>query len=374
MSSALERLEVRSLRCFTEAVLEPAPEGITVLSGPNGCGKTTLLEAIGFLATQRSLRGAPKEALVRQGEPAAFLRGRFSASGRPLVVEAEVRSSGRTQVVRNGQRLSSRRALAEELAITVFSPEDLGLLQGPPSRRRQLLDDAVVQLEPPMTGAIEDFERCLRQRNALLRQVTPGKRSRFGTWSTSLDVWDQRTAQAGEAVAAARERVVRRLAGHVASTYHVLAGKEAGNISLYYERSFSGALSDALMTARLEDLARGVTTVGPHHDDLHVFLEGRHARHQASQGEQRCLALALRVGVHHLATEVRGAAPVLVLDDVLSELDEQRSAALFTAVPVGQTLLSTATTLPGGLAPAAQVDVAVLGSPLGATGTEGPSW
>jgi DNA replication and repair protein RecF len=187
---------------------------------------------------------------------------------------------------------------------------------------------------------VEETERVLRQRGALLRQA--GGRLSAEVTST-LEVWDARLAASGAALASAREALVEELDPLVRAACTDLAGtaEEAG-VRLRYRRSWDGELAEALERARGEDLRRQVTTVGPHRDDLELSLSGRPARTQASQGEQRTVALGLRLAAHHLAATGRPEPPVLLLDDVFSELDHARAAALVAQLPRGQVLLTTA--------------------------------
>jgi DNA replication and repair protein RecF len=352
----LRRLHLTDFRSFGKATFEPGPEGTTVLSGPNGTGKTTILEAVAYLGTQRSFRGAPKEAMVRTGCDRAVVRAELSRQEAPVLVEAEVAVTGRSRTQVNRQPARSRRDLAEAVPVTVFSPDDLGVVRAGPSRRRELLDDALGLLDPAGSALTDEVERVLRQRGALLRQA--GGRATAEVAST-LDVWDERLASAGTELVVARESLVASLAPFVSESYASLAAGSlsAGAVTLFYRRSWDGSLADALASGRREDLRRGATGTGPHRDDLALAIDGRDARLQASQGEQRCLALALRLGVHRLVTSRSDSPPILLLDDVFSELDPFRARALVHELPAGQALLTTAVPLPEGVSVAATVDV-----------------
>jgi DNA replication and repair protein RecF len=365
----LRTLELTDFRAFAEAVFAPDPEGTTVIVGPNGAGKTTVLEAVAYLGTQRSFRGAPKEAMVRTGSRRAIVRAELDTAGRAVLVEAEVSLDGRSRAQVNRQAVRARRDLAEAVPVTVFSPADLAVVQGGPVRRRDLLDDALRLLDPTAAARIDEVERVLRQRAALLRQAG-GRLS--PEVATTLDVWDERLAAAGTALADSREALTGRLHPAVDESYAALAGAGADRVTLAYRRSWEGALGDVLAAERAVDLRRAVTGSGPHRDDLEALLAARDTRVQASQGEQRCLALALRLGVHRLVTAELGAPPVLLLDDVFSELDPDRSRALVHELPPGQALLTTAAPLPEGVAVAATVEVASLGSRPGLAGPAGP--
>ncbi|HET9689510.1 MAG TPA: DNA replication/repair protein RecF [Acidimicrobiales bacterium] len=351
----LERLWLADFRSYAAAELAPDPDGLTVVVGDNGEGKTNLLEAVAYLSTGRSFRGAPGEALVRAGSPTAVVRAEVERAGRRLLVEAELKAVGRDRVQVNRQPLRRTRDLLDALQVTVFAPDDLALVKGGPSTRRDFLDDLLVALHPRHDATRSEVDRVLRQRGALLKQA--GGRPTPEVTAT-LDVWDAKLAAAGEALVAARAGLVAALEPVAGGAYREVAAGAAGRgrdgIGLVYTRSWSGDLASALAAARGDDLRRGVSTVGPHRDELELQVGGLPARTHASQGEQRSLALALRLAGHRVVTGRLETAPVLLLDDVFSELDPDRSAALLRALPPGQALLTTATGVPAG-APAAKV-------------------
>jgi len=356
----LTQLSMIDFRLFAEAVFEPATEGTTVLTGPNGSGKTTVLEAVAFLGSQRSFRGASRDAMIRGGLERGYVRAELSDAGRKVTVETELtRGPGESRAQVNRQR--ARRAdLAAAVPVTVFSPDDLAVVQGGPAARRRLLDDALASLDRRAAIAVEDTDRALRQRSALLRQ-SGGRRT--PEIDATLDVWDERLIKAATALVGARRALLEELAPLAAAAYATLAdAPDAVGVRLRYEQSWEGPFDVALAKRRNEDLRRGATTAGPHRDDVAVELEGRDSRVQASQGEQRCLALALRLGLHHLLTARLGRPPILLLDDVFSELDSDRSRALVRQLPRGQSLLSTAVPLPDPMEVALIVDVRRLGS------------
>ena len=367
----LRRLWLTDFRSYESAELEPDPDGLTVIRGPNGQGKTNLLEAVAWLATMESFRGAPRDALVRRGAPRAVLRAEGVREGRRLLVEAEIPVRGRERVMFNRQPLRRSRDLLGALRVSVFSPADLEMIQGAPASRRDLLDDALVALATKNDALRADVDKVLRQRGALLKQSDGRSTPEI---ESTLDVWDAKLAELGTALARARADLVTSLAPVVSGAYRSLAGAGSvglvgaaggpgsnpagagpGDVSLRYCRSWDGELGAALLAARREDLRRGVSTVGPHRDDVEVLLAGMPARTHASQGEQRGLALALRLGVHSLVTESAGSPPLLLLDDVFSELDPDRSAALVRLLPPGQALVTTAGALPEGWNAGAEV-------------------
>lgn len=350
---AVAALWLTDFRCFEETTFEPDPAGLTVLQGPNGAGKTSVLEAITWLAGQRSFRGAGRDALVRRGCDRAVLRAETRLGERQLLAEAELPLEGTARVWLNRQLVRRRAQMAEALRVSVFSPEDLVIVQGGPAARRHYLDEALADRHPRYEALVDEVERILRQRGALLRHAPSGRGG--GDVLSTLDVWDERLASAGEALAQARRELCEDLLPLVNQAYQALAGHDEDGVaaatSLEYRQSWSGSLGEALAAVRDEDLRRQLTTVGPHRDDLEIALGGRPVRTQASQGEQRSAALALRLATHQLATAEHGQPPVLLLDDVFSELDPRRAGALVSQLPTGQVLLTTAVDPPPVVSP-----------------------
>ncbi|MCC5951492.1 MAG: DNA replication/repair protein RecF [Acidimicrobiia bacterium] len=367
----MQRLWLTDFRNFASAELE-LDEGLTVVIGRNGQGKTNLLEAVAYLAELGSFRGVSTDDLVRAGMPSAVVRAEGERDGRSLLVEAEINRVGRNRVMVNRQRLQRSRDLLGAMRVSVFAPDDLAVVKGGPGLRRDYLDATLVSARPRLDELRLALEKILRQRNALLRQ-SGGRLS--DDVAVTLDVWDARLAETGEKLAAARAALVERLAPAVAAAYERLA-EVPSEVSVRYEPWWrQEGLAAALVVGRDEDLRRGVTGVGPHRDDLELAIGGMPARSQASQGEQRTLALALRLAAHEVVTDEAGSAPVLLLDDVFSELDPARQAALVRWLPEGQTLLTTAGDLPAGIAPGRvlTVEAGTLrpGGPGGGDGVDG---
>lgn len=350
----VDELWLTDFRSYPEAHARFAP-GVTAVLGSNGQGKTNLVEAVAFLATTGSFRGAPTDALVRSGAETAVIRAVAEREQRELLVEAELAVAGRTRIQVNRQRLGRSKDLLGAIRVTVFSPDDLELVKGGPAERRRLLDDLLVAVHPRNDQLRTDVDKVLRQRNALLRQA--GGRISPDVAST-LDVWDARLAAAGDALGAARRRLVEEMAERLSRAYQTVAGSPVGIEARYDPAWLVGGLSEALDAARADDIRRGVTTVGPHRDELELRIGGLPARTHASQGEQRSMAFALRMVGHRLVTDAVGVPPVLILDDVFSELDPARSRALLDAIPTAQTILTTAGVLPAGVTPEVVLTIA----------------
>ncbi|MCH2412306.1 MAG: DNA replication/repair protein RecF [Acidimicrobiales bacterium] len=321
-------------------------DGRTAVVGNNAQGKTNLMEALAWLATASSFRGVPTEALVRTGAERAILRAEVENGGRTTLLEVELAASGRNRMQVNRNPVTRVRDLLGHFVATVFGPDDLVLVKGGPAGRRRYLDDLLVALHPRHHGLVTALERILRQRNALLRPAG-GRMTR--EIASTLDVWDDKLAGVGDEFGCARRDLVVLLRPEIVDILDAL-GDGTRAATLDYESDWLDAgLGSALAAARADDIRRGVTTVGPHRDDLGIRLGGLPSRTHASQGEQRSLALALRLGGHRILGERLGVDPVIILDDVFSELDPGRAGRLVGLLPSTQVLITAAGTLPPGI-------------------------
>jgi len=343
----LRWLELGSFRGWQFLRFEPGA-GVNVLIGDNGTGKTSVLEAIGYLASLKSFRGAPDASLVGEGASEAIVRGEFSSEGRTSLVEVAVPAAGRRSVLLDGKRPKGRAEVAERVALVAFLPDDLDLVKRGPGYRRDYLDDVATQVWPVAAAEFTEYEKTVRQRSALLR-----REGRHADGMT-LDVLDERLASLGSAVLARRLAVAALLEPVVAGLYGHLS-ERPGRVEWRYEAAGLGQpdgesaaavlmplLAEALAGARRGDMERRVTTVGPHRDELVILVDGRDARTRASQGEQRSIALGLRVAAYRVLLERRQTPPVLLLDDVFSELDPGRGERLVGQLPAGQVFVTSA--------------------------------
>jgi DNA replication and repair protein RecF len=338
-------ISLAEFRSYTALEWTPDP-GVNVLVGHNGAGKTNLLEGIGYLSTLRSFRGAPDEAMVAVGADSAFVRGEVVDGDSSSVIEIELRRRGGRRALVNTQRLARAADLLGHVRLVAFLPEDLDIVKRGPSYRRDFLDDLAVQLWPGSHVDQAEFDRALRQRNAFLKHG--------GGDDVTLSVWDERLSQAGGKVMARRARAVHAVLTYLADAHATVAGG-AASVGVEYRSDWGGtldidvssgelaaALASELAARRRQDRERRVTTAGPHRDEPVLLLDDRDARYQASQGEQRTIALALRLASHLAIGEVAGVSAVLLLDDVFSELDPERAGALTGALPSAQTFVTTA--------------------------------
>jgi DNA replication and repair protein RecF len=348
----VRRIELVDFRSYERIELDLDP-GVSVLVGPNGTGKTNLVEALGYVATLGSHRVATDAPLVRAGASAAVIRCAVMHDGRELLVELEI-VPGRANRARLGRSPVRRaRDVLGALRLVLFAPEDLELVRGDPAERRRYLDDLLVARLPRYAGVRADYERVVKQRNALLRTAYLARKtggSRGGDLST-LDVWDTHLARHGAELIAGRLELVDALAPHVAKAYDaVAAGRGAAGIayrssldiadSAVDRAALRAALAAALAQSRPSEVERGVTLVGPHRDDLTLTLGSLPARGYASHGESWSFALALRLAAYDVL-RAEGIEPVLVLDDVFAELDSGRRARLAELVGGAHQVLVT---------------------------------
>jgi DNA replication and repair protein RecF len=347
-------LELVDFRSYERVVVEFEP-GCSVLTGANGVGKTNLVEALGYVATLSSHRVAADAPLVRAGATTAVVRAEIIHHGRLLRVELSIEPGRANRARLNGSPVRRARDIIGALRMVLFAPEDLALVRGDPAERRRYLDDLLVSRLPRYAGVRADYERVLKQRNALLRTAYLARKTGAGERDLStLDVWDAHLAEHGATLLAGRMELCTALAPHVAKAYDAVASGRGAAASLAYRSGVEAvggapdrpalreALAGALAAARAGEVERGVTLVGPHRDDLLLSLGDLPARGYASHGEMWSFALALRLAGYDLL-RAEGVEPVLLLDDVFAELDASRRQRLAALVEgAGQLLVTCA--------------------------------
>jgi DNA replication and repair protein RecF len=346
----VRRVELTDFRSYERVAVDLDP-GVTVLVGQNGMGKTNLVEAIGYVATLDSHRVATDAPLVRAGAASAVIRCAIVHDGRELLVELEIVPGKANRARLNRSPVRRAREVLGALRMVLFAPEDLELVRGDPSERRRYLDDLLVARQPRYAGVRADYDRVVKQRNALLRTayLTRKVGGSRGQDLSTLAVWDQHLAHHGAELLAGRLELVTALAPHVAKAYDaVAAGRAAATISYAAKlgevtadrAAVERALLASLAERRPAEIERGVTLVGPHRDDLILTLGDLPARGYASHGESWSFALALRLAAYDLLRS-DGIEPVLVLDDVFAELDAGRRDRLAALVAEAAQLIVT---------------------------------
>ena len=347
----LTRLALTDFRSYPELSLELGP-GVTTFSGPNGEGKTNLVEAIGYLATLGSHRVALDAPLVRAGAERAVVRAVVVRDGRDTVLEVEISPGRANRAKLGGAPVPKPREILGALRTVLFAPEDLALVKGDPSDRRRFLDELLVARYPRYAAVRADYDRVLKQRNALLKSASAARRQ-GGSALRTLDVWDQHLAEAGAALLAGRHDLVEGLRPLLDKAYTAVS-RGGGPVGVAYKSSLpddvaetadrellAAALAAGLAAVRDQELDRGITLVGPHRDDLTLTLGELPAKGYASHGESWSVALALRLAAYDLLRG-DGGEPVLILDDVFAELDDSRRTQLAEVVAPAEQVLVTA--------------------------------
>jgi DNA replication and repair protein RecF len=378
----LRHLSLTDFRSYASADVPLSP-GVTVLLGRNGQGKTNLVEAAGYVATLGSHRVAQDAPLVRAGAESAVIRAAVVRDGHETLVELEVVPGRANKARLNRSPVTRQRDVLGSLRTVLFAPEDLSLVKGDPSERRRMLDDLLVARQPRWAGVRADYDRALRQRNALLRSATPlwreirpgrgrGAGPRLAPGETleearasaldTLGVFDSHLAQIGGALVYARLRLLRDLGPYLAEAYATISDSDTLADATYRSSLVAGtpvatqiaeghvpeqeqvvqAILESMAQLRSQEQERGVSLVGPHRDDLLLQLGDLPAKGYASHGESWSLALALRLGGFHLLRHDLGTDPVLILDDVFAELDSGRRERLADIVASCEQVLVTA--------------------------------
>lgn len=383
----LEKLSLTDFRSYAQVDLDLEP-GVTVLVGSNGIGKTNLMEAIGYLATLNSHRVSTDAPLLRFGAERAMIRAKLVRGEQSTVLELEINAARANRGRINRSNPVRARDLLGICQTVLFAPEDLALVKGDPSSRRRFLDELLVSLMPRHAATRSDYDRVLKQRNALLKSARAGK---FSTGhEATLDVWDQHMARAGAELLHARLELVDRLQPHLKNAYAQLTdgSKEAAAV---YRSTLQDILDDdgatskpaesrpeggtdsddtaaatpvlaedlrllsveqlteryiqAFAAARRKELERGISLVGPHRDELELVLGSAPAKGYASHGETWSMCLSLRLASYYVMLDdarTGGSPPILILDDVFAELDVQRRRKLAAIVSGAEQVLVTA--------------------------------
>ena len=328
--------------------------GVTTFVGSNGQGKTNLVEAIGYLATLGSHRVATDAPLVRTGATQGIIRCEVVNDERVIMIELAINPGAANKARINRSPVPKVRDVLGLLRTVLFAPEDLALVKGDPSERRRFLDDLLVQRTPRLAGTRSDYERTLKQRNALLKSSSIARRSASTEMLRTLEVWDEQLAAFGSELVAARISLLDDLINLGREKYSFISGDDETLFGMKYvsalgvdtpllldRESWKLAILDAIRNKRKEELDRGLTLIGPHRDDILLTLGQMPAKGYASHGESWSIALALRLASFDLL-RADGVDPVLILDDVFAELDVSRRQRLAEQVSTATQVLITA--------------------------------
>lgn len=333
----LSALRLSQYRNIERLELEPGPR-FNVFYGDNGAGKSNLLEAVYYLAALKSFRGAKAADLVRRGEERALIEGRVEKPPLPSTYRAQLSRTAPRVLSLDGQRPRSIATWISSVQVVMFHPGDNDLMTGPPEGRRAFIDRVIEQMDATYAAALREYQRALRSRNQLLK-VEEGRDVR------AIRAYDEILAAAGSVIGLTREQVLADLTARAIETF-ARVNAEGAKLEVHYEPRCEPtveALRRAYEQSIEKDLLRGFTAEGPHADEIAFSFEGSPARHRASQGQQRAIVLAFKLAELDLLAERTNAVPILLLDDVSSELDRTRNEHLFEQIAKigGQAFLTT---------------------------------
>ncbi len=334
----VQALQLDSFRSYNEVLIEFSP-GVNIFIGQNGQGKTNIVEAIYYLATLTSHRVASEIPLVSSGKTSAVIRARINEEDRAVAIDLEITPGKTNRAKLNGSLLPRVRDILGIVRVIMFAPEDLALVKGDPSERRNFIDQTLTQRTPRFSGVKTDYEKVLRQRNALLKSF-----NRENVDST-LEVWNEQLAKLGAEITHTRIQFIRDLKPFIRNRYHSISGAEkavssseilldyqskyltGSNIEILTQSEIENLILEELATRKKDELIRGVTLVGPHRDELFIGLGELPLKGYASHGESWSASLALRVASADVL-KADGIEPILILDDVFAELDVMRRATI----------------------------------------------
>ena len=335
----IKKLELTNFRSYKELSLELAP-GVSTFIGDNGCGKTNIAEAIIYLSFLSSHRVSSNQPLIALGHDQAIIRSEITREDRTLQVDLEINVNKANRARLNQNPTRSQREILGACQVIYFSPEDLDLVRGDPNQRRDFLDKLLITRTPRIAGVIADYERVVKQRNALLKTRSS---------ANALAPWSEQLINFGAQLTAERIALVEALNPWVAKNYANLNEVKAASIA--YKSSTEGlttnveknaqSLTERLAEVSYQEIERGTTLIGPHRDDLILTIGDFPAKGYASHGESWSMAISLRIGSFNLLKS-EGAEPILILDDIFAELDTFRRQQLTSVAQIAEQTIITA--------------------------------
>ena len=360
----VKKVRLTNFRNYKTAEVELSP-GVNLFFGPNGQGKTNLVEAVNFFASLSSHRVAGHTPLIRQGEQSAIISLDLAHQERELLLEYEINNDSPNRARLNKSPVQKPKDILGHLNSVIFAPEDIDIVKRDPTNRRAFIDQLIIQFTPRMLGVYSDYERVLKQRNTLLKSArATGTR---GDALSTLSAWDESLVKFGSEIISARVAIISKLSPGLISNYQNIAktnneprmfikssifgatpldGEETEDVQyldISDREEISGLFSEKLASLRQKEIERGITLVGPHRDDLVLILGSLPAKGYASHGESWSYALSLRLAsLEILRQESKLGDPILILDDVFAELDSDRRAKLAELVQGNEQVLITA--------------------------------
>lgn len=330
----VKSVSLKNFRNYESLSLDLSP-GTNLFYGMNAQGKTNLLEAVYLAGTTRSHRGAKDREMIRMGEEESHIRMEMDRRDNDYRIDVHLKKNHAKGIAVNGLPLKKASELLSITGMVFFSPEDLMIIKNGPAERRRFLDSLLCGIDPVYLGNLARYRKCLMQRGKLLRDLY------FGASATDeLDVWDAQTVYYGTKIIERRESLLCELS-EIASGIHYSLTGEHEHLEIHYEENVSsGDFADKLHRARETDLKMKTTSAGPHRDDLAILSNGIDLRSYGSQGQQRTAALSLKLSEIDIYEKAKGDRPILLLDDVFSELDSQRQTYLTKSIKKTQTLLT----------------------------------
>lgn len=347
MGLVVTDIHLQGFRSYSDFDIEPS-EKLTILVGANAAGKTNIVEAVQLLSTTQSFRRPSWAELVRRGSNEARISLTASGDARVVEIEMVVSLSGRRTFKLNSKKRQGAAGILGILPSVVFTPDDLRLVKDSAERRRSAVDEVGDQLSVTYMRVRQDYERTLRQRNALLKDPDVP--------DADLAVWDEALISRGIKLTEHRKNLFGRICEAMMAAYQTISPNEeltASYVTSWEREGFSagegmdvrGVVEEAMATKRAAERSRGASLIGPHRDEMVFYLDGWNARTYASQGQQRSIALAWKLAEVEVMTEISGQRPLLLLDDVMSELDSDRRRALSELVGQGTQTIVTTTNL-----------------------------
>ncbi|WP_268749153.1 DNA replication and repair protein RecF [Acidithrix sp. C25] len=325
--------DFRKVRSVT---ITPSSVGVTAIVGRNGQGKSSIIEALSYAITGRSFRGAPKDSMITKECESSIVRANIFSNQRELLLELSLNRGGSDRLLLN-RNVTPRRDVVRAIPLTVFTLSDIEIVSGSPAHRREFIDDSLILMGPRASETVDNYERLLQHRSHILKSLQRGDGS---VGYDSLEIFDESLAIEGERLIRMRLSLLSRIEPILNELYADIAGKGEKVLTSYVPSVRTNLMSD-LLDSRRDDIRRGITSVGPHRDDIIFRINGLNARYEASQGEQRTLAFSLKMALHELLRSRIGEDPIILLDDVFSELDEERIEKVLKRTKSAQAIVTT---------------------------------